>query len=552
MIFAVYAVAFIVMMFILLILIPGESNYISYAPNLRNHFKLQINGTDYPTVYPDEWYRVKVKADDNITLTTRLPENTPSIARLNFNLLYSAVKVSVDNKEIYSYGIERQAQHQSLGCGYHMVKLPKDYPGKMLSIEIIASGRDNVSHIIQDISLGSNQNIIVSIVRKNMLTFMTALFLIPFGVLLFVLFFVFFILNKEQIYGLLYLSIFTFSVGLWGLGSLNFIQIFNDNIIQNNYIEYFSFYLIFPSCIFVIADLKQNNRFQKGLRLLKLFFVLFVLTTVFCQLFQIRNYNYFLTFHHLSSLPILIFLTIVLGHGFATQPLHEKVLCMGSIGISIVIALQIILYNITKYFYVDIPFTQNALLYMNILIVVGTLLISYSIRFLNNITDKRELEILEKIAYRDSLTGLGNRKLSMIELEKYDRIKQPYHLLLFDLNNLKTANDSYGHARGDKMIQDFSQSLQEIFTESGTIHRIGGDEFLVILPQKERTVIDKLLHQLEHNLELYNRQCRDGILLEAAHGIASSSEFESFDHEKVFRKADERMYAQKYQMKNKI
>lgn len=551
-IFAGYASAFILMMYILLMLIPGESTYVSYEPNLRNHFRLQINGADYPNASSQQWYRIKVTPDDVITLKTRLPEDTPNIARLNFNLLYSAVKVSVDDKEIYSYGIDRRAKNLPLGCGYHMVKLPKNYPGKTLSLEIFPSAHYKISYIIQDISLGNNQNIIVSIVRKNMLTFMTALFLIPFGVLLFVLFFVLFILNIEQIYGLLYLSVFTFTVGLWGLGSLNFIQIFNDHIVQNSYLEYFSFYLIFPSCFFVIADLKQNNRFEKGIRFFKVFFVLFVLTVFFCQIFHIRHYNYFLTFYQLSSLPILMFLVVVLGSDFSSQPAHEKILCTGSIGISFVVSLQIILYNMTKYFDVVISFTQNALLYLNMLIVVSTLLLSYTVRFFNNTANKRELEILEKMAYRDSMTELGNRKLGMLELEKYDRIKQPYCLLLFDLNNLKIANDSYGHARGDKMIQDFSQILQEVFTETGSIHRIGGDEFLVILPQKNRLTVKEYFHQLEQILDRKNRQCTDGILLEAAYGIADSSELESFDYEKVFRKADERMYAQKYRMKNKI
>ena len=96
--------------------------------------------------------------------------------------------------------------------------------------------------------------------------------------------------------------------------------------------------------------------------------------------------------------------------------------------------------------------------------------------------EKQEKEHLRQIAYRDYLTGLYNRNY----LEAWDeqiRPDEPFPVTFIsaDLNNLKLLNDTYGHKRGDQLLQEMADLLKKHFSEDNFyVLRVGGDEFLVL------------------------------------------------------------------------
>jgi len=89
----------------------------------------------------------------------------------------------------------------------------------------------------------------------------------------------------------------------------------------------------------------------------------------------------------------------------------------------------------------------------------------------------------------DSLTGLGNRASVLGFLEKHAdlarRHKRPLALILCDLDHFKAVNDLHGHAAGDKVLQGFAQVVTGRLRASDHVGRIGGEEFLVVLPETE-------------------------------------------------------------------
>lgn len=86
----------------------------------------------------------------------------------------------------------------------------------------------------------------------------------------------------------------------------------------------------------------------------------------------------------------------------------------------------------------------------------------------------------------DSLTGLPNRDLAFDRLEQSIRIcrrnRTGLAVLFGDLDGFKDINDTYGHAMGDKVLAEVGARLPACVRESDTVARIGGDEFLVVLP----------------------------------------------------------------------
>lgn len=528
----------------------GKSNYPEYIPNFPDQFKVEINGRMEAECNSDCWDHIHVKKNSRIVLTTTLPMNTPESAKLNIKVLYSSMEIFLGGEPLYSYGLERQASGQSLSSGYHKINLPKDYHGQVLEIKIVPSDNFKLSYLIQHISFGENQNIIIFILRQNLFAFLASMFLIIFGILIFIIFIGMSFRFFHEVLGAAYLAFFTFCIGLWGLCSIDFIQIFSDDLILNHYVEYLAFYLIFPSWLFVIGYFKKNSIFDKWIFRLKIVFGLFLLTVVFAQLFGIANYDKFLTIYHTLALITSLFCLVVLGYKYKSQPSHEKLLFIGSLSTILGSISQGFLYNAVKYFNLSADYAQVSWLYIVLLLIVCTFLISYAMRFSKSIISKRELKLLQKMAYEDCLTGLGNRQSGIIQLLKYEKKRQHYYLLVFDLNNLKTANDAFGHARGDQMLIDFASCLNLAFPPDSSKLRIGGDEFLVIVPTSDLSVINQSINNLRSEMQKHQSAYKESISLEVAYGIASTEELSSFDYELILSAADKRMYINKKMVKD--
>jgi diguanylate cyclase (GGDEF)-like protein len=92
-----------------------------------------------------------------------------------------------------------------------------------------------------------------------------------------------------------------------------------------------------------------------------------------------------------------------------------------------------------------------------------------------------------KLAALDQLTGLYNRRSAEKRLEeeisRAIRHSRPLTLLLVDIDNLKEINDKHGHAAGDVVLMQFGERLRRAVRGSDTASRIGGDEFMVTLPE---------------------------------------------------------------------
>ena len=164
---------------------------------------------------------------------------------------------------------------------------------------------------------------------------------------------------------------------------------------------------------------------------------------------------------------------------------------------------------------------------------------------------KHHIDDLNSLAYHDSLTGVKNKtayddaasKLDMIQGEK------EYGIVVFDANNLKKINDTYGHERGNIYLQNACRLTCRIFKGS-PVFRVGGDEFVVILQGDDYDNCYKLLRDFDveaerHNLETENEWEKINI----AKGMVKYDPETDSNVESVFKRADARMYVAKQKMK---
>lgn len=168
----------------------------------------------------------------------------------------------------------------------------------------------------------------------------------------------------------------------------------------------------------------------------------------------------------------------------------------------------------------------------------------------HEVTELREAErTLEHLASHDDLTGLLNRHRLLIELEQ--NLKHAVNtnsslaVLYIDLDGFKSANDQYGHAAGDAILKQVALRLEQGVRRSDIVARMGGDEFVVLLPgcpdlATATGVAEGLTRRLAMAFNL--PQCR--IQLGASVGIACFPA-DGADHEALLASADRAMYAAK-------
>lgn len=119
-----------------------------------------------------------------------------------------------------------------------------------------------------------------------------------------------------------------------------------------------------------------------------------------------------------------------------------------------------------------------------------------------NSVRKKEMECLKWSALHDSLTGALNRK----GLEEYhqslahSRSNYPLGLLMLDLDHFKSVNDQYGHSAGDKVLKAFVKNMQSHLRQEDVVARLGGEEFIVLLPQCSESAVAEIAQRIKESL----------------------------------------------------
>ena len=161
----------------------------------------------------------------------------------------------------------------------------------------------------------------------------------------------------------------------------------------------------------------------------------------------------------------------------------------------------------------------------------------------------RKAELMKKLAYSDALTGLNNR-MAFDETEKNLKENKPKTdicIVQFDINNLKTANDTYGHKVGDSHIIAGANAILNSFGKIGDCFRTGGDEFIAVVNCADNSNKLKLAEKrLAEEISRYNSENNPTVSLSIAYGIA---QIDGNDPAAAERTADARMYEMKKKMK---
>lgn len=154
---------------------------------------------------------------------------------------------------------------------------------------------------------------------------------------------------------------------------------------------------------------------------------------------------------------------------------------------------------------------------------------------------KRQQEILS-MSYHDSLTGLYNRRYYQENIVKLDTPENyPLTIVMSDINGLKMINDAFGHAAGDKLLLAASNVITKNCRENDFVARMGGDEFVIVMPNTFGTEAEKVIKKIYSDSQGINIE---SIELSIAFGIATKEDVNE-SIEDTFKSAEDLMYRTK-------
>lgn len=162
--------------------------------------------------------------------------------------------------------------------------------------------------------------------------------------------------------------------------------------------------------------------------------------------------------------------------------------------------------------------------------------------------------ILEQEVLLDNLTGIFNRrayeKKIREELERYHRYRQPFSLILFDIDHFKNINDTCGHHAGDKCLKEIVSRIKPSLRQCDFLARYGGEEFAVVLvgtPAKGAFEAAEKIRQLVKGTRFQYRGKQVPVSISL--GVTEATP-DDLDVETIFRRADEALYKAKRSGRN--
>jgi len=184
----------------------------------------------------------------------------------------------------------------------------------------------------------------------------------------------------------------------------------------------------------------------------------------------------------------------------------------------------------------------------------------FAARINNLISNKRlhdevrqQKQVLLQVAMKDQLTSCHNRHSLVEHAPRYIsdsiRYRHPLSIMILDLDHFKKINDQHGHGTGDEVLAFVGSLLMKSYRQGDFVSRIGGEEFLILLPH---CLAENAVNKGEVIRSMIERSNPGGLKITVSIGVACLGDEHGSDFEKLYKSADEAVYYSKKDGRNKV
>ena len=199
--------------------------------------------------------------------------------------------------------------------------------------------------------------------------------------------------------------------------------------------------------------------------------------------------------------------------------------------------------------HIDVQFKQGNQEFEASVRWVRSLTGSIAIASLKDVTESRQRErALSQLAYKDVLTGVGNRTAFQVHLQSLtdSATSKPFAVMVIDLDGFKAINDAYGHHAGDQLLVAIAERINGLLRPQDFVARMGGDEFTILYPSNEIEAVERFTDGLIRAILAPVKIDVGSVRVGASVGVALCP-MHHYDGSTVVKMADAAMYVAKRQ-----
>lgn len=515
---------------------------------LNEGWTVRINEKQYENVDLSDFYFNVLSRGDVLTMTTTLPEfEEGKCLTMKNNRAWLEVFLGDDTEPVFSFGREHYEAGRMIASGYMWVPLPESASGQKVTV-VYHNLRNKSFSSVWVPRLGDSLSVVWDSYGSSAVQIWLCLFFVLLGILMQAVALPFCHKYKE-LCRFLYIGAFCVLTGVWVLAYDYALDIFIRNYMANTYIEYICFYLIpVPLHLFFreVVEEKGKKRFFGGVAVGTF---VFAIAALVLQLTNAMAFWDSLGWFHLLIVVEICADIFLLLRNFKDKELEHQYLFVGFLVVLVTALWDVSIYRIQRFFGIGDKMMNSWNMVYGVMVMILCMIVSSLIYLFNRINLKNTEELLERLAYEDSLTGLYNRARITVFADEIEQTgERDFAVISMDLNSLKYYNDTMGHAYGDRYLVQFSTLLREFWKDLGIVGRMGGDEFIVILRRTCREKVEQKIQEFERALARENEKNTE-LKMDTAYGTAYGEEYPGETIREVYRHADERMYEMKRRMK---
>lgn len=445
---------------------------------------------------------------------------------LAFYLVHHYAQVYTDGEMIYSLmPQDGKKVTKTVGCNWVMIPLHSEDAGKEIKI-IVTPVYESVAGRDVEFLTGSRYSIFVSRIKNDALDIILSTLAIIAGAV-FLSIALFCLIQKKSVSPLLYLGTFSVCIGLWKIMDIRSMPLlFPWNPLLASQISLNALSL---SVVSFAAFIRKQFSEKKYL-LMEIAYTLSAIAVTLQILLQITGLadlrETLLASHIMIVLTVTAVLQLIIAEWRAGQTDRRVVItfiCFLLCSAGVLIDLLLFYLRGSSYE------------------ILNTLII-----FLIYITIMGSMSVMDmnQKANIDFATGLFNKNRCKELLTDETIIQESVCLMMFDLNELKKINDTFGHETGDLLISNFAGILKKNLPSSAFLGRYGGDEFIAVIKKCDKAKAEKIVAALSDNAGKYNASDAP-VKLSYSVGYALSTDYPQCTMALLMEEADFYMYKDK-------
>lgn len=482
-----------------------------------------------------------------------LPENLEEGASLYYRSKNIYYEVYIDGVLIYEPYIPQNTFYtKSFGTRWNCIPVASSNAGKPIEIRI-TTVYDDARAGMDYMYIGSSAGLVLKIIGEKVVAFITCILLLFVGILLIIADIPINMQNQKN-HELMYLGLFAVSIAIWCLTETNLFQFLTGDSRMMQVISCYSLMLIpIPMVLYLNAAFGFRNRF-----VVSVFSTLSFLEFAICMVLHFLNIadvHETLRFTHIMlALSAGIMFYMIIRNSFMkgsnqVKNVYRVLRGIGLCGISVATVIDIIR------FYQGNSNDTAMFVRIGLLIFIICYGSSSLEKTINAVKLGVQAEFVSQLAYRDGLTGIGNRTAFQEHLADLETIKDTIPavaIIMFDVNDLKFVNDNMGHHLGDRLLVQSADIIKQAFeNQKGDCFRIGGDEFAVLISgESVETRCEQSIQKFQEQMEEYNKKQDKLFRVSIAHGYAFyNTENAGKKLMDIYHQADMLMYENKKRIK---